>query len=262
MEIIISENRDVASKRAARLVSNLIKNKPDAVLGLATGSTPLGLYNELIRMHREENLDFSEVRTFNLDEYVGLEESHKESYHYFMWENFFRHINIKFENVNIPDGNTKDIKAFCSEYEKKISSCGGIDLQILGIGGDGHIGFNEPTSSFSSRTRIKTLTQNTIEDNARFFGGDILKVPTHVITMGIGTIMESRMCLLLAFGEAKSKPIMEMVEGSISAMFPATILQFHRKVKVFLDESSAKDLKMKEYFKWVYDRKPRWQKDV
>ena len=191
----------------ARIVARLVREKPNAVIGLATGSTPLMLYRELIRLHKEEGLDFSQVTTFNLDEYVGLEKEHEQSYHTFMRENLFSQINIKPENVHIPDGMAEDIPVSCAVYEQAIVHAGGIDLQVLGIGSDGHVGFNEPTSSFASRTRIKTLTQQTVADNARFFGGDESKVPHHCITMGIGTIMDARMNVILAFGENKAEAV-------------------------------------------------------
>ena len=175
-----------------------------------------------------------------------------------MWENLFRHVNIPAKNVHIPDGLAKDIPKSCAIYEKQIRGAGGIDLQLLGIGTDGHIGFNEPTSSLSSRTRIKTLTPQTRKDNARFFGSEE-KVPHHVITMGIGTILEARHCVLLAFGKNKARAIAEAVEGPITSMNPASALQQHPKVTVFLDEDSASGLKLREYYRWVYDHKPDWQ---
>jgi glucosamine-6-phosphate deaminase len=204
------------------------------------------------------DLDWSQVTTFNLDEYIGLPRDHAQSYHSFMWENLFKHINIAKENVHIPDGNAQDIPGFCREYEELILAAGGIDLQVLGIGTDGHIGFNEPSSSLASRTRIKTLTQQTCKDNARFFGSEE-SVPHHVITMGIGTIMEARQNLLLAFGPNKARAIAEAVEGPISSLNPASILQMHPVVKVILDEPSASDLKRSEYYRWVYESKPSWQ---
>lgn len=254
MEIIIQPTAREAAAIGARVIAGIIRSKPDCVLGLATGSTPVALYQELIAM----NLDWSAVTTFNLDEYIGLPQDHPQTYHSFMWENLFRHVNIRKENVHIPDGNAADIPAFCERYEQQIREAGGIDLQLLGIGTDGHIGFNEPTSSLASRTRIKTLTQRTCEDNARFFGpGE--KVPHHVITMGIGTIMEARQNLLLAFGANKAQAIAEAVEGPITANNPATVLQMHRTVKVCLDEPAASQLKRAEYYRWVYSNKPDWQ---
>jgi glucosamine-6-phosphate deaminase len=254
MEIIIQPTQEAATDVAARIIARLLREKPDAVLGLATGSTPLLLYRKLIEM----NLDWSRVTTFNLDEYIGLPREHPQSYHTFMWENLFQQVNIVKERVHIPDGNAADIPRFCGEYEQRIKAAGGIDLQVLGIGTDGHIGFNEPTSSLASRTRIKTLTEQTCRDNARFFGSEEA-VPKHVITMGIGTIMEARQNLLLAFGANKSTAIAEAVEGPITSINPASILQMHPVVKVCLDEPAASRLKRADYFRWVYENKPGWQ---
>jgi len=255
MEIVIQPTQEAATKIAARLMARLLREKPDAVLGLATGSTPLPLYRELAEM----KLDWRRVTTFNLDEYVGLAPEHPASYHYFMRENFFRHVNIPEKNIHIPDGVTSDVPAFCRRYEETIRSAGGIDLQLLGIGADGHIGFNEPSSSLASRTRIKTLTPQTRKDNARFFGGEA-QAPHHVITMGIGTIMESRHCLLLAFGKNKASAIAGAVEGPVTAMNPASALQLHPKATVCLDEDAASLLTMKDYYRWVFDNKPEWQR--
>jgi glucosamine-6-phosphate deaminase len=255
MEIIIQPTAEAATSVAARIIARLLREKPNAALGLATGSTPVLLYRELIAM----KLDWRKVTTFNLDEYVGLEAAHPQSYHSFMWENLFRHINIAKKNIHIPDGMTQDIPKFCAKYEKQIQDAGGIDLQVLGIGTDGHIGFNEPTSSLASRTRIKTLTQQTRKDNARFFGSED-KVPHHVITMGIGTIMEARQNLLLAFGKGKAKAIAEAVEGPITAINPASILQLHPVTKVCLDASAASQLTRADYYRWVFENKPEWQR--
>lgn len=254
MEIIIQPTREAATIVSARIIARLLREKPDAVLGLATGSTPLLLYRELVAM----KLDWSRVTTFNLDEYIGLPREHPQSYHTFMWENLFKQVNIARRNVHIPDGNARDVPKFCAKYEKQIRVAGGIDLQVLGIGTDGHIGFNEPTSSLASRTRIKTLTRQTIADNARFFGSPS-KVPHHVITMGIGTIMEARQVLLLAFGPKKARAIAEAAEGPITAMNPASILQMHPVAKVCLDEEAASLLRHPEYYRWVYENKPGWQ---
>lgn len=259
MEIIIQSDPESASRVAARVILRLLREKPNAVLGLATGSTPLLLYRELIRLHQEKQIDFSRVTTFNLDEYIGLAPDHPQSYHSFMWENLFRHINLPAPNVHIPDGQAKDIPAFCARYEEQIRAAGGLDLQVLGIGTDGHVGFNEPTSSLVSRTRIKTLTVQTRKDNARFFGSED-KVPHHVITMGVGTVMDARQCLLLAFGAAKAQAIAGAVEGPITAMNPASALQMHPTVKVFLDEPAAGRLTRADYYRWVYDNKPEWQR--
>jgi glucosamine-6-phosphate deaminase len=255
MEIIIQPTVEAASTIAAQMVARLLREKPDAVLGLATGSTPLLLYHELVQM----KLDWSRVTAFNLDEYVGLAPDHPASYHRFMWENLFNRVNILESNVHIPDGLTEDIPGFCLRYEQQILAAGGIDLQLLGIGTDGHIGFNEPTSSLASRTRIKTLTQQTRAHNARFFGGETA-VPHHVITMGTGTIMEARQVLLMAFGPDKARALAEAVEGPITSMNPASILQLHPVAKIVLDEPAASRLRKADYYRWVYDNKPDWQK--
>ena len=259
MEIIIQPTPEAASLVGARIVARRVREKPNAVLGLATGQTPLLLYRELVRMHREEKLDFSQVTTFNLDEYVGLKPDHPASYNSFMWENLFRHINIQRDRVHIPDGMTKDIPAFCKAYEEAMAAAGGIDLQLLGIGTEGHIGFNEPTSSLTSRTRIKTLTPQTRSDNARFFGTEDA-VPYHVITMGVGTIMESREILLLAFGASKAHAVAATVEGPITAMVPASGLQPHALTRVVVDEAAAAQLSRADYYRWVYQNKPDWQR--
>jgi glucosamine-6-phosphate deaminase len=255
MEIIVQPNAEAATAVATRIVAGLLREKPNAVLGLATGSTPLLLYRALGRM----KLDWRGVTTFNLDEYVGLSKQHPQSYHSFMWENLFRHLNIRSKNVHLPDGMSKNIPIFCRRYEKQIRAAGGIDLQILGIGSDGHIGFNEPTSSLASRTRLKTLTRLTRRDNARFFGSAD-NVPHHVITMGLGTIMEARQCLLMAFGAKKARAIAAAVEGPVSSINPASILQMHPAVKVCLDKAAAAKLKRADYYRWVYANKPDWQK--
>ncbi len=258
MEIVIQPTAEAASIVAARIVAQLVRRKPDAVLGLATGSTPLPMYRELVRMHREDGLDFARVRTFNLDEYVGLAHEHPQSYHAFMHENVFRHINVPRENIRIPNGLAADVPAECAAFEEAIRAAGGIDLQVLGIGTDGHIGFNEPSSSLASRTRIKTLTERTRSDNARFFGS-AEEVPIHVITMGVGTIMDARQVLMLAFGERKAKAIADAVEGPVMAMNPASILQMHPVAKCLIDEPAAAKLARLEYYRWVHEHKPRWQ---
>ena len=261
MEVIISPNPGSGAETGARIIEKLIRTKPSAVLGLATGSTPVGLYKELIRKHREESLDFSGVTTFNLDEYVGLAPSHPASYHRFMHENLFDQINVPAANIHIPDGKTGDIPSFCASYEASIRAAGGIDLQLLGIGHDGHVGFNEPSSSLASRTRLKTLTEVTIAANKRFFT-DEEEVPRHVITMGVGTIMESHVCLLLAFGEGKADAVAAMVEGPITAMCPASVLQLHPHVIVIADDAAASKLKKADYYRYVYANKPAFQKDA
>ncbi len=259
MEIIIQPTPDDACCIAARIIARQIQTKPDSVLGLATGSTPVLLYRELVRMHREEGLDFSRVTTFNLDEYIGLPPNHPQSYNRFMHENLFDGINIPRERIHIPDGVTNDIPGFCAKYEQDIVDAGGIDIQVLGIGTDGHVGFNEPSSSLASRTRIKTLTPRTLADNARFFDNPNAQ-PHHVITMGIGTIMESRRILMLAFGSNKAEAIAAAMEGPITSMMPASILQMHPSVHVLLDEEAAGKLERDYYYRWVFDNKPDWQK--
>lgn len=260
MEIILQPTAEAASAMAARLMARVVREKPRAVLGLATGGTPLGTYAELVRMHREEGLDFSGVTTFNLDEYVGLPSEHPRSYRAYMQEHFFRHVNVPPERVFIPDGLAADIPRECARYEEAICAAGGIDMQLLGIGTDGHIGFNEPSSSLASRTRIKTLTAQTRADNARFFGGDVTQVPKHCITMGVGTIMEAREIVLLAFGEAKAQAIAAACEGPITAMNPASILQMHPAVKVVLDEAAGSLLQRRAYYRDVFENKPEWQR--
>jgi glucosamine-6-phosphate deaminase len=260
MEIIIQPDAQAASIIAARIIAAQVRSKPDSVLGLATGSTPLAAYRELVRMHREEGLDFSRVRTFNLDEYVGLPGTHPQSYQAFMQEHLFGHINVVRERTHIPDGMAANIPDECARYEQAIRAAGGIDLQLLGIGSDGHIGFNEPSSSLASRTRIKTLTELTRRDNARFFGGDESLVPMHCITMGVGTIMDSRQVLMLAFGANKAAAITEAVEGPISAMNPASVLQMHPVAKCIVDEAAAANFKRRDYYRWVFENKPQWQR--
>jgi len=255
MEVVVKDTYDQMSAAAAAMVASVLNAKPDAVLGLATGSTPLGLYKELARMHKEEGLDFAHVRTFNLDEYVGLPPTHEQSYRRFMDENLFDHINIRRENTYVPSGTTDNYQAFCEWYEEQIDACGGVDLQVLGIGSDGHIGFNEPSSSLGSRTRLKTLAEPTIDDNARFFKKRE-DVPIYAITMGVGTILESDQILMVAGGENKAPVVAGMIEGPITSMNTATALQLHPRVKIFLDAPAAGQLKMLDYYKWVQDKKP------
>ncbi len=255
MEIRVSKTYEELSRRAAGMVAAVINAKPNAVLGLATGSSPLGLYRELARMHKDEGLDFSQVTTFNLDEYVGLSARHEQSYHYFMQENLFKHINVPRERIHIPSGTTKNYSAFCQWYEDRIRACGGIDVQVLGIGSDGHIAFNEPTSSLASRTRLKTLARQTIEDNARFFDKPE-DVPIYAITMGVGTILEARQLVLVASGAGKADAVAQMVEGPVTSMVTASALQLHPNADVFLDEAAASKLTMREYYDWIQEKKP------
>ena len=255
MEIITKDTYEQMSAAAALEIAQTLNAKPNAVLGMATGSTPLGVYKELVRLHKAEGLDFSQVTTFNLDEYVGLPVTHEQSYHHFMYENFFKHVNIPPQNIYIPSGTTNNYDAFCRWYEQRIKDCGGIDLQILGIGSDGHIAFNEPTSSLGSRTRIKTLAKQTIDDNARFFNNP-KEVPIYAITMGVGTILEARKILLLANGPNKAAAVAAAVEGPVTSMITASALQLHPEVVVFIDRPAAADLKMMGYYQWIQQNKP------
>ena len=251
MEVIIDKDAKTSSLRAARLVCRFLRSKPNAVLGLATGGTPLMLYSALAEFYRKGEVGFSQVTTFNLDEYVGLRSGDANSYRSFMDGNFFDKIDIDKSRTHVPDGNTEDIATECANYERAIRAAGGIDLQILGIGKDGHIGFNEPSSSFTSRTRLKILAPETLADNARFFGGDKSAVPHRAITMGIGTIMEARSIFLLAYGEGKAAAVAGMVEGALTAKLPASILQMHPQAKIFLDEAAASRLELADYYKKI-----------
>jgi glucosamine-6-phosphate deaminase len=257
MEVVILPTPQDVCLRAARIVERLVRYHPRAVLGLCTGSTPVPVYAELVRLHREEDLDFSEVTTFNLDEFVGLDPSHPASYLTYMAEHFFEHVNVPPSRMYIPDGTADDIPRTCFEYESAIREAGGIDLQLLGIGSDGHIGFNEPTSSLSSRTRVKTLTEKT--RSALEHAGE--PIPQHVITMGVGTILEARRCLLLAHGAQKAQAVAKMIEGPLSAMVPASALQMHRHATILLDEAAAAELELRAYYRQVELNKPDWQRE-
>ncbi len=249
MLVIIKDDFDEMSKEGAKIIADRLRKKPNLVLGLATGSTPLGLYKELIRMHRDEGLDFSKVTTFNLDEYVGLPPVHNQSYHYFMNENLFKHINIDQRFIHVPHGMAKNVDEFCNWYEKRIVEIGGIDIQVLGIGSNGHIAFNEPGSSLGSRTRIKTLTEKTREDNTRFFE-NLDDVPKYAITMGIGTIMDANEVIMLANKTSKADAIKAAVEGPITAMCPASIIQLHKKAIVIADKDASSKLEQEYESSW------------
>jgi len=256
MEVIITQDYDEMSYVAAQIIRRQVIRKPDSVLGLATGGTPLGTYKEMIRLHREEGLDFSKVTTFNLDEYLGLSPSHSQSYNYFMNENLFKHINVSPGRIHVPNGMAEDIDGYCQWYEEQIVRAGGIDLQLLGIGSDGHIAFNEPGSSLGSRTRLKTLTESTICDNARFFEREE-EVPRFAITMGVGTIFEARSILLVANGKSKAPVCAEFIEGPVTARVTASRLQLHPHVQVVLDEAAASQLKEAAYYRWVQEQKKK-----
>ncbi len=257
MLVIITANYQELSNKAAQIVSNNLSKNPDLVLGLATGSTPLGLYQELIRLHKMEGLDFSRVTTFNLDEYLGLPAGHSRSFHYYIRNNFLDHVNIKQQNIHIPDGSIrKDFEQYCRQYEERIKEAGGIDLQILGIGKSGHIGFNEPTSSLASRTRIKTLAEVTLQENQKTFGPD-QKVPPCAITMGIGTILEAGRILLIASGSSKADAVAKAIEGPITSTITASALQMHEDVTVVLDEEAASRLAYRAYYDRVLEMTAR-----
>jgi len=250
MEVLIFPDTQSLASKSADLVESQIKTFPDSVIGLATGSTPLGLYEELIKRHGEHDLSFAGVKTFNLDEYVGIPSNHAQSYRTFMDENLFSKIDIQPSNTQVPDGMAENPLEVGPAYEKMIADAGGIDLQVLGVGTDGHIGFNEPTSSLSSITRVKTLTQQTIEDNSRFFGPEEFQ-PKLAITMGIKTILDARRIILLAHGENKAEAIRDMVEGPLFAMCPASALQLHPRTTILIDEAAASQLKLRGYYKFV-----------
>ena len=239
MKLIVVNNYEELSKVAAKEFSKIIKEKENAVLGLATGGTPVGMYKELIKMYEKKELNFSKITTVNLDEYIGLNPEHNQSYRYFMNNNLFNHINIDKSNTFIPNGLAEDLEAQCKEYDQKIAELGGIDIQLLGVGNNGHIAFNEPNSELSSGTHIISLTDNTIEANARFFD-NIDDVPRKAITMGVGGIMKAKKIILIASGESKAEAIKGIFSGKITTANPATMLQMHRDVTVIVDEAAAK----------------------
>ncbi len=238
MKLIIKKNYNSLSKAVANIVRTEIEKKPDIILGLPTGGTPVGMYKELIRMYKEEGLDFSQVTTFNLDEYIGIDEEHPNSYHYFMKDRFFNHINIDIRKTFIPDGKTKELDSYCKKYDELIRENGGIDLQILGIGENGHIGFNEPGNELNVGTSIVHLAEATILANSRFFD-TIDQVPKKAITMGIGSIMKSKKIILLASGQKKRKVVNQLLKGDkITTKLPASMLLLHPNVTIIVDEES------------------------
>ena len=252
MRLLIHENQANGSAWTAKYIADAINRKAATtsapfVLGLPTGSTPLGTYQELIRLNKEGYVSFANVVTFNMDEYVGLPEEHPQSYHSFMWDNFFSHIDINPENVNILNGNAEDLQKECDDYEKRIESAGGIDLFLGGVGEDGHLAFNEPFSSMSSRTRIKTLTEDTILVNSRFFGGDVNQVPKLALTVGVATVLSAQEVIVLAFGSKKARAVKEGVEGAYSHQWTITGLQTHRHGILVTDEAAAGELKVNTY---------------
>lgn len=250
MQVIIFDNAEQVAEHAAQWVADLVANKPSPVLGLATGSTPISLYKKLVVKH-QQGLSFNNVTSFNLDEYHNIDPENPQSYRRFMNDNLFNHVDIDIANTHLPTcTNQQNPREQGLAYEAKIKSAGGIDLQILGIGANGHIGFNEPTSSLVSKTRIKTLTQQTISDNSRLFNADEYQ-PDTAMTMGIGTIMESRYVLLMATGENKADAVNEMITGALSAMCPASALQMHENAVVILDKAAASKLKDQDYYQWA-----------
>lgn len=250
MQVVILENATEVAEYGARLFKQQLQQKADSVLGLATGSSPVELYKNLIAAHKAGQISFSQARTFNLDEYLGLSGEHPQSYRHFMNERLFDNVDIDKANTHVPDGTTRDPIGYCREYEASLKAVGGVDLQLLGIGRNGHIGFNEPTSSLASRTRVKTLTQETIEDNARFFGPEEFQ-PSLSITMGIGTIMEARKVLLIATGAPKAEAIRETVEGAVSAVCPASVLQMHPDAVVVIDRAAASRLEYADLYRHI-----------
>ena len=256
MEIIIAETYQEMCNLAADVIERQLLRKPSSVLGLATGSTPVGMYQELVRRREQDGLDFSKVITFNLDEYLDLPPAHDQSYRYFMDHNLFNHINVDPKNIHVPYGHAEEVDEFCEWYEEEIKRTGGIDIQLLGIGADGHIAFNEPGSSLGSRTRLKTLTKQTIDDNARFFDNPE-QVPRFAITMGVGTILEAKEILLLASGANKADIVAQALEGPITAQVSASALQMHRHVTVIVDAEAGSKLNRADYYRWVFQEKKR-----
>jgi glucosamine-6-phosphate deaminase len=259
MEVIVLPDPAAIGALAGDAIAALLSRKPAAILGLATGSSPLAIYDELAARCEAGLISFAQARGFTLDEYAGLPADHPERYRNVIDTVFVSRVDFAPGAVQGPDGLSDDIPAACAAYEEAIRAAGGVDLQILGIGTDGHIGFNEPGSSLASRTRIKTLTRQTRIDNARFFGGDLDAVPTHCLTQGLGTIMEAGHVVLVASGRGKAEAVHHLVEGAVSAMWPATILQHHPHVTVLLDDAAARRLQLVDYYRETYRSKPRWQ---
>ncbi|MBK4348300.1 glucosamine-6-phosphate deaminase [Lacisediminihabitans changchengi] len=259
MEIIILPTSAEVGRTAAAHIASLVSRDPSAVLGLATGSSPLGIYAELARGVELGLIDFGQARAFALDEYVGIPLDHEQSYATVIRTEVVEPLRMNASLVQVPDGRAADIEAACDRYEADIVEAGGIDLQILGIGSNGHIGFNEPTSSFASRTRIKTLAPQTRDDNARFFAS-LDEVPSHCVTQGLGTIMAARHVLLVAQGAKKADAVAAAIEGPVSSLVPASILQHHPHATIVIDEEAASALTLADYYRYVYEHKPHWQR--
>ncbi len=256
MEVIIKKDYDDVCAEAAELIQEAWRRENALVMGFATGNTPLGLYMKLIELYSQGGIDFASVRAFNLDEYVGLEERHPQSFAHYMDHHLFRHVNMKKENIFRLSGRPADIEAHCRTYERKIQEAGGIDIQILGIGKNGHIAFNEPGSSLASRTRLKVLTPETMAAIRPFFQ-DENEVPRFCLTMGIGTILETKSVVLLASGKEKAEIVARAIEGPVSASVPASALQLHAGAKFIIDEEAASELAKKDYYAWAYENKDR-----
>lgn len=259
MEVVIQPDAAAIARLVADEVQSLLADRPDAVLGLATGSSPLAVYDELVRRYEAGAVSLARARAFMLDEYVGLPDDHPERYRNVIEREFAGRVDLPAGAVQGPDGNAEDLPAACAAYEAAIAAAGGIDLQLLGIGSDGHIAFNEPGSSLASRTRIKTLTSQTRRDNARFFGGDVEAVPRHCLTQGLATIMSARHLVLVATGAGKAEAVHHLVEGPVSAMWPATIMQHHPRATVLVDDAAASRLQLAGYYREVFAGKPSWQ---
>jgi glucosamine-6-phosphate deaminase len=259
MEIVILPDSDAIGSLAADAIGSLLERKPDAVLGLATGSSPLAIYNELAARCDAGSVSFAKASGFTLDEYVGLAADHPERYRNVIDTDFVSRVDFAPGAVHGPDGLAEDIPSACASYEAAMAEAGGVDLQILGIGTDGHIGFNEPGSSLASRTRIKTLTRQTRIDNARFFDDNVDAVPTHCLTQGLATIMSARHVVLVATGTGKAEAVHHLAEGAVSALWPASILQHHPHATVLLDSAAASRLQLADYYRETYQAKPAWQ---
>lgn len=260
MEVVILPDARAVGEAAAARVAALVRRSPTAVLGLATGSSPLGAYAALAERVRRGEADLSRVSGFALDEYVGLPAGSPQGYAATIDREVVRPLRMDPTMVRVPDGGAADLEAGCAAYEAAIRAAGGVDLQILGIGTNGHIGFNEPTSSFGSRTRIKTLAPSTRADNARFFGGDVAAVPLHCVTQGLGTIREAARLLLVAQGEAKAAAVAAAVEGPLTAMVPGSTLQLHPAATVLVDEAAASRLRLADYYRFTAAHQPTWQR--
>jgi glucosamine-6-phosphate deaminase len=258
MEVIIRETREDAVSLTVAIVARALQERPNLVLGLATGRTMEAVYELLVALHRDDGLDFSLVRTFNLDECVGLPPEDPNSYRYYMNKHLLDEVNLDLRNTHLPDGMAPDVDEECRQYEERIQDSGGIDLQLLGIGKTGHIGFNEPLSAMQSRTRAKALTPQTLEQNAPMFGG-IEHMPRRAITMGVGTILEAKRCLLLATGEEKADIVAKAVEGPVTSMISASALQLHPRCTVIVDEAAASRLQHRDYYRWIFENEPEWQ---